>query len=98
MEIMCTFTLSIRHKTNFKNREMENYRILKKELAEIHNTKIDVERYERGDMVIWSKEDYEVAKSNLEFIQFLNQISIEDCQKKGVKFERIFKLVKHLTR
>jgi hypothetical protein len=29
MEIMCTFTLSIRHKTNFKNREndtLQNFR------------------------------------------------------------------------
>lgn len=77
---------------------MKKYKILSKGLCDIHNIKIDIERYEKGDMVIWSKDDYEVAKSNLEFAQFLNQITIEDCEKKGVKFERIFKVVKHLTR
>jgi hypothetical protein len=32
MEFMCTFTLSIRHKTNFKNREIMKTFDLKKEL------------------------------------------------------------------
>ena len=78
---------------------MQNYKILSKGLAEFHNAKLRVERYEQGKHPSYfTEEDYEVTKSNLEFIEFLNQITIEDCQKKGVKFERIFKVVKHLTR
>jgi|TARA_S200002703_G_C3772128_1_gene237728 hypothetical protein len=78
---------------------MKKYKILSKGLAELHNTKLRVERYEQGKHPSYfTKEDYEIAKSNLEFIEFLNQITIEDCQKKGVKFERIFKVVKDLTR
>ena len=75
---------------------MKNYRILNK--TEKYNHKLWIEKYEKGEYRFWTKEEYEEAKCNLEFTQFLNQISIEDCHKKGVKFERIFKVVKHLTR
>jgi hypothetical protein len=76
---------------------MTHYRILDKQCQ--FNTKLRIEKYEQGKHPSYfTKEEYEEAKCNLEFTQFLNQISIEDCHKKGVKFERIFKVVKHLTR
>lgn len=75
---------------------MENYRILGK--TSLHNHKLWIDKYEKGEHRFWTKEEYEEAKCNLEFMEFLNQITIEDCQKKGVKFERICKVVKYLTR
>ena len=75
---------------------MKHYRILGK--TSLQNHKLWIDRYEKGDYRFWTKEQYEEAKCNLEFTQFLNQITIEDCEKKGVEFERVYKVFKHLTR
>lgn len=75
---------------------MTNYRILDK--TSLHNHKLWIDRYEKGKYPSWTKEQYEEAKCNLEFTQFLNKINIEDCEKKGVSFERVYKVFKHLTR
>ena len=75
---------------------MTHYRILNK--TSQYNHKLWIERYEKGDYPGWTKEQYEEAKCNLEFTQFLNQITIEDCEKKGVSFERVFKVYDQLTK
>ena len=75
---------------------MKNYKILSK--VETSNTELWINLYEEGKYPSWTKEDHEVAKCNLQFTNLLLQINMEDCENKGVEFDRVFKVFKHLSR